>query len=635
MAPRTQGAAAATGGKRSEEKSHTILEAIELSDESDDEFKYEELPEDPELEEDEEETLDDINRLLAETKPKDRPQQGDDEALSQVQQSAQVVDDFFRNYLTKNGMRRSLEAFQSEWYTMQQQGGGLRDSELHIVQQKVDDFFRNFLTKYGMRNSLENFQAESYEQMQSGTVTPGLDVLLLRSDLGLSEEVNLLRQEIDKSRAVAAKAKMSWDRFRKERDFHRMHHRRVVQEKNRLIVDLKRLKKHYEQYEPTLTELRHKYEVAMKEKMLMRLERDRFLAKAESLQKQLAQVQFEGKDEASGSRELPDQEATRRGKKANEAPWPTEERVNPYAAANLEPSRDIREFKRVAQFKGHQGAISHVAFHPKIPVVATASDDHTWKMWSMPDGQLVLSGEGHRDWVSGIAFHPRGSLVGTTSGDFTVKVWDVTKERCKHTFNDHTQAVWQCAFHDLGDWMVSCSMDQTAKAFDLQAMRCRQTFRGHVDSVNHVAFQPYSSNVLTASGDKTISLWDLRIGLCVQTFYGHQNSCNQATFNMKGDTIVSCDSDGLVKLWDVRVVSEFLQIDTGQHPANGASFDRSGKVMVIASGDASIKAFNLEEKAWLTNMMGHEDSVQDVAWEPMGNKYLVSCSSDSSFALWQ
>ena len=32
--------------------------------------------------------------------------------------------------------------------------------------------------------------------------------------------------------------------------------------------DLKRLKKHYEQYEPTLTELRHKYEVAMKASLL-------------------------------------------------------------------------------------------------------------------------------------------------------------------------------------------------------------------------------------------------------------------------------------------------------------------------------------------------------------------------------
>ena len=35
--------------------------------------------------------------------------------------------------------------------------------------------------------------------------------------------------------------------------------------------DLKRLKKHYEQYEPTLTELRHKYEVAMKASNLLTL----------------------------------------------------------------------------------------------------------------------------------------------------------------------------------------------------------------------------------------------------------------------------------------------------------------------------------------------------------------------------
>merc|ERR1719389_761928 len=106
-----------------------------------------------------------------------------------------------------------------------------------------------------------------------------------------------MRQELEKARVVAEKAKQTWDKFRKERDFHRMHHRRVVQEKNRLIIDLKRLKRHYEQYEPTLTELRHKYEVAMKEKTLMRLERDRFANKVESLQKQLTQMQFDSKEE--------------------------------------------------------------------------------------------------------------------------------------------------------------------------------------------------------------------------------------------------------------------------------------------------------------------------------------------------
>mmetsp|Transcript_107608 Transcript_107608/g.219642 ORF Transcript_107608/g.219642 Transcript_107608/m.219642 type:complete len:581 (-) Transcript_107608:173-1915(-) len=570
-------------------KDKTILEAIELSDESDEEFAYEELPED-EILEDEEEGLDDINRLLEMAKTKDEGVDvATDGSRAKMQKRDEVIDDFFRNFLDKYGMKRSLEAFQAEWYELQQ-SGKFKDSELQVV---PDIYMRNH---------------------------------------GLYEEVVLLRQEVEKARAVASTAKLSWDKFRKERDFHRMHHRRVVQEKNKLIVDLKRLKRHYEQYEPTLTELRHKYEVAMKEKMLMRLERDRFLSKAETLQKQLSQVQQDSKEEAPGTaRDMQDNSTSRRAKVA---PWPSDDRTNPYANANFEPAR-VAEMKKTQTFKEHKGAISRIAFHPKIPVVATASDDHTWKMFSMPDGQLVLSGEGHKDWVSDVAFHPRGSLVATTSGDCTVKIWDVAKEKCKHTLTDHNQAVWACAFHDLGDFLVTCSMDQTTKAFDMQSMRCRQTFRGHVDSVNYVTFQPFSNNLLTASGDKTVSMWDLRTGLCVQTFYGHSNAVNQATFNMKGDTIASCDSDGIVKMWDVRVVSEYLQIDTGQHPANAATFDRSGKILAIASGDASVKTFNVEDRVFVANLEGHEDSVQDVAFEPMGNKYLISASSDASFAMWQ
>merc|ERR1719321_1755782 len=146
------------------------------------------------------------------------------------------------------------------------------------------------------------FQTEWYEMVQSGKFKDS-ELQVVPDDYTrgqcLIEEVVLSRSELEKARMVAEKAKETWDKFRKERDFHRMHHRRVVQEKNKLIIDLKRLKRHYEQYEPTLTELRHKYEVAMKEKMLMRLERDRHSSKADSLQKQLTQVQFDTKDEGA------------------------------------------------------------------------------------------------------------------------------------------------------------------------------------------------------------------------------------------------------------------------------------------------------------------------------------------------
>jgi len=51
----------------------------------------------------------------------------------------------------------------------------------------------------------------------------------------LSSDVLALQQQLADARAIAAKASATWDSFRKERDHHRMHHKRVLQEKNRLI----------------------------------------------------------------------------------------------------------------------------------------------------------------------------------------------------------------------------------------------------------------------------------------------------------------------------------------------------------------------------------------------------------------
>jgi WD40 repeat protein len=49
-------------------------------------------------------------------------------------------------------------------------------------------------------------------------------------------------------------------------------------------------------------------------------------------------------------------------------------------------------------FKGHMMSISAVDMHPKKSIVATASDDFTWKIWTVPNGDLIMSGEGHKDW---------------------------------------------------------------------------------------------------------------------------------------------------------------------------------------------------------------------------------------------
>lgn len=49
--------------------------------------------------------------------------------------------------------------------------------------------------------------------------------------------------------------------LKKERDYHRMQHRRVLQEKAGLSNEVGRLRKHFSSYEPLLQSLRKKYQV--------------------------------------------------------------------------------------------------------------------------------------------------------------------------------------------------------------------------------------------------------------------------------------------------------------------------------------------------------------------------------------
>ncbi|OQS01548.1 flagellar protein [Achlya hypogyna] len=494
----------------------------------------------------------------------------------------------------------------------------------------VDDFIRNFLIKICMPRTLDTFNTEWYELMAKGKLKEediGVVPDIYLRNQALDDQVKALRKQLDETKKITEKAKGT-------------HHFLLIatvltaarHEKGILMDKIKKLRKNIAAYEPLLAELRSKYEVAMKEKMLMRLERDRCMAKADALETQVRAL--EQKDsKSSNSKTSPAKSALTSGKKKKvDTKLPTENAVNPNADKRFDPIQ-IKRVEQVKTFQGHLNSIAAVAFHPKNPVIATVSDDETWKLWSMPNCELIMSGEGHRDWIAGVEFHPRGTHIATSSGDNTVKIWDFVSASCTLTLQDHAHPVWESAFHHEGDFLASCSMDHTCKLWDLATGKCRKTFRGHVDSVNSVCFQPYTVNICTGSGDKTISIWDIRSGLCVQTFYGHQNTCNSVAFSITGDTIASCDADGFIKLWDVRMVAERATIDGGQQPLNSVAFDKSGAVVAAASDDGTIKMCNATTFEFISELRGHHGPIQSVKFDPVG-RYIASTSSDCTFRLW-
>ncbi|KAM8934124.1 sperm-associated antigen 16 protein [Pelodytes ibericus] len=534
----------------------------------------------------------------------------------------------------------------------------------------VDDFLRNFLIKMGMMKTLDSFQTEWYEMMQKGLLQPeavGFVPDVYAQNQLLDAQIKSLKKEVAAYKTAASKAKESIVKLQKERDFHRMHHKRVAQEKNKLITDIKRLKEHYASYEPLLRQLHEKYQTLLRQKMLTSLERDRAVAEVTGLQAALKNWESGPKFESvmkkeevqpkkgtgptqkaiqeAREKELlhegvapydPDKDPNKQTGKRHpkDSEFPTDTRVNPRLAQLKEMGNNVKTcgYTMRTSIQAHELAVSCVALHPRKEILVTASDDRLWKMWSIPNGDIIMTGEGHTDWLSGCAFHPTGTKLATTSGDTTVRIWDFAKSECVLTLEGHTHAVWGCSWHTCGDFLVSCSLDNNSKIWDLNSERCRYTMRGHVDSVNSIEFLPYSNIILTSSADKTLSLWDARMGVCAQTFYGHLHSCNHATFNLKGDTIASCDSYGVVKLWDVRKVAAMQSVDAGPHPGNQVAFDPFGQLVSLASNDGTVKILDLTSGK-LASLEGHEEDAQCVIFSHKGD-YLISGGSDGTVRLW-
>lgn len=73
-----------------------------------------------------------------------------------------------------------------------------------------------------------------------------------------------------------------------------------MQEKNKLIKDIKQLKAHYEKYEPAITALKRKYERATREKALVGIERDRLAQSLKEAQAQIAELSAKPGDTIKG-----------------------------------------------------------------------------------------------------------------------------------------------------------------------------------------------------------------------------------------------------------------------------------------------------------------------------------------------
>ncbi|XP_054863129.1 sperm-associated antigen 16 protein-like isoform X2 [Amphiprion ocellaris] len=131
-----------------------------------------------------------------------------------------------------------------------------------------------------MTETLNCFQTEWTEMVQKGLVDADrVDVVpdVYTENQRLERELKHARREREEYRQAVSVAAETLVRAQKARDLQRLHHQRVIQEKNRLIEEMRKVKVQCDSYEPALKRMSEKYQAVSRQVLLGALEKDKAL----------------------------------------------------------------------------------------------------------------------------------------------------------------------------------------------------------------------------------------------------------------------------------------------------------------------------------------------------------------------
>ncbi|KAF8649608.1 hypothetical protein AX16_005698 [Volvariella volvacea WC 439] len=135
--------------------------------------------------------------------------------------------------------------------------------------------------------------------------------------------------------------------------------------------------------------------------------------------------------------------------------------------------------------EGHDRGVNFATFHPTLPLIISAADDRTIRIWRMSETRAweVDSCRGHFNNVSSAAFHPKHEIIVSCGEDKTVRVWDLTKRTAIQTFKREHDRFWVLAAHPNLN-LFAAGHDSGLIVFKLE--RERPAFAVHQDALYYV-----------------------------------------------------------------------------------------------------------------------------------------------------
>ncbi|XP_023111400.1 striatin-3 isoform X2 [Panthera pardus] len=315
--------------------------------------------------------------------------------------------------------------------------------------------------------------------------------------------------------------------------------------------------------------------------------------------------------------------------------------------------------------RSHFDGVRALAFHPVEPVLVTASEDHTLKLWNLQktvpakksaslDVEPIYTFRAHIGPVLSLAISSNGEQCFSGGIDATIQWWNMPSPNVDPydtyepnvlagTLVAHTDAVWGLAYSGIKNQLLSCSADGTIRLWNPQEkLPCICTYNGDKEhgiptSVDFIGCDP--AHMVTSFNTGSTVIYDLEtsqslVMLSSQIDSGLQsnNHINRVVSHPTLPVTITAHEDRHIKFFDNKTGKMIHSMVAHLDAVTSLAVDPNGIYLMSGSHDCSIRLWNLDSKTCVQEITAHrkklDESIYDVAFHP-SKAYIASAGADA------
>ncbi|XP_048340675.1 striatin-3 isoform X2 [Sphaerodactylus townsendi] len=315
--------------------------------------------------------------------------------------------------------------------------------------------------------------------------------------------------------------------------------------------------------------------------------------------------------------------------------------------------------------RSHFDGVRALAFHPVEPVLVTASEDHTLKLWNLQktvpakksaslDVEPIYTFRAHIGPVLSLAISSNGERCFSGGIDATIQWWNMPSPNVDPydtyepnvlagTLIAHADAVWGLAYSGIKNHLLSCSADGTIRLWNPpEKVPCICTYNGNREygiptSVDFIGCDP--AHMVTSFSSGNTVIYDLETSqslvlLSSQTDSGLQsnNHINRVVSHPTLPVTITAHEDRHIKFFDNKTGKMIHSMVAHLDAVTSLAVDPNGIYLMSGSHDCSIRLWNLDSKTCVQEITAHrkklDESIYDVAFHP-SKAYIASAGADA------